>query len=174
MQTNAKPKPEFETPYQHPEPRSVRLLCKFSATSQVTVCSTSFRFRIGRLEFNSVLSSGMACSCSLSSSGGGACSLSAAAGKPLRLLWSNVPHFGHEGSYGGPRVASGGAWNSSFRSWPIGKVHSIFSFGCNINAINVTQVKPTNLKRLVSHWPTNLKARGSSAGLCPNSYPSYS
>ena len=62
----------------------------------------------------------MACSCSLSSSGGGACSLSSAAGKPLRLLWSNVRHFGHEGSYGGPQVASGGAGNSSFRSWPIG------------------------------------------------------
>ena len=108
--------------------------------------STSFRFRIGWLEYNQCPEQRnglqVTFSCSLSSSGGGACSLNAAAGKPLRLLWSNVPHFGHEGSYGGPRVASGGAWDSSFRSWPIGKVHSIFSFGCNIKAIkNVTRVK---------------------------------
>ena len=77
----------------------------------------------------------MACSCSLRLSCGGACSLSAAAGKPLRLLWSSIPHFGHEGSYGGPLVASSGAWKSSFRSLPIGKVHSIFPFGCNTKAI---------------------------------------
>ena len=89
------------------KPLSVLLLritqCVSTLLHLKSLCvSISFQFRVGRLEFNALRGSWVACSCAPSSCSYGAssrscraCSLSSCAGRPLRLLCSTHHHFGY-------------------------------------------------------------------------------
>ena len=97
--------------------------------------STSFRFRIGRLEFNKCPEQRNGLKLLPQQQQRRCLQPERCRRQAPEVSVEQHLHFGHEGCYGGPQIASGGAWNSSSRSWPIGKVHSIFSFGCKIKAI---------------------------------------